>query len=544
MSHVEEMGETRPEGVDESTPPRPSFPFVLEFLLVLTIFAIVGGSRIVPGYNEDHYLSKARHFWQPEWNSGDFFLSTADAHAVFYILVGWLANFLPMDLYAWAVRFAEWSLLALGWVVLNRAVVPFPGFSVVSALLFAGLQRNTSMAGEWVIGGAESKGFAWAFVFWGLANAVRGRWSVAVVWLGLATALHVLVGGWAALVLAAVWILVGRRDESWKSLLVGGLVGLVLASAGLIPALMLNREVDPEVVAQANVIHVHERLPHHLYPPAFKQEKVRRYLLTIGAWLLIAPWSLRHESSRRFQLFVVISCAITIAGLAIVWLTRNDAAAQASLLRYYWFRSADITVPMGLCLGVGLLVESLWERRRGWAIGVLLIALAVGGWNSIDRIRQNWRIGLPHIFHQDLDSDEANRASYRAWRETCRWIEENTPPDAVFLTDANWRTLGWYAGRGEVVNWKQVPQDAASVVEWRERNRRLHGDVKSLSQRSKLNQKDPDHLVSVGAQLGATHAVTRATPPLSLPVLYENDYFRVYSLEGEEPATTSPAKDR
>ena len=30
-------------------------------------------------------------------------------------------------------------------------------------------------------------------------------------------------------------------------------------------------------------------------------------------------------------------------------------------------------------------------------------------------------------------------------------------------------TFKWYAGRAEVVNWKDVPQDAASLKEWHER---------------------------------------------------------------------------
>ena len=32
----------------------------------------------LPDVNEQNYLGKAKHFWQPEWCEGDFFLETAE----------------------------------------------------------------------------------------------------------------------------------------------------------------------------------------------------------------------------------------------------------------------------------------------------------------------------------------------------------------------------------------------------------------------------------------------------------------------------------
>ena len=38
--------------------------------------------------------------------------------------------------------------------------------------------------------------------------------------------------------------------------------------------------------------------------------------------------------------------------------------------------------------------------------------------------------------------------------------------DALFLTPRMSQTFRWYASRGEVVNWKDIPQDAKGIVEW------------------------------------------------------------------------------
>ena len=44
----------------------------------------------------------------------------------------------------------------------------------------------------------------------------------------------------------------------------------------------------------------------------------------------------------------------------------------------------------------------------------------------------------------------------------------------MFLTPRYQQTFSWYANRPEVVNWKNVPQDATSLVRWRARFREVY----------------------------------------------------------------------
>ena len=62
----------------------------IEVLAILAIFA-AAGAWPAPDVNETAYLTKARHYADPAWGSGDFFLETPDAHGVFYLLMGPLA---------------------------------------------------------------------------------------------------------------------------------------------------------------------------------------------------------------------------------------------------------------------------------------------------------------------------------------------------------------------------------------------------------------------------------------------------------------------
>ena len=74
--------------------------------------------------------------------------------------------------------------------------------------------------------------------------------------------------------------------SSW----IAPLIAFLLALPGLVPALLMNRGVDPAVVAQAHQIYVFERFSHHLDPTKFWADGfVLPFLLLVGLWLLLWP---------------------------------------------------------------------------------------------------------------------------------------------------------------------------------------------------------------------------------------------------------------
>src|SRR5690606_34744986 len=120
-----------------------------------------------------------------------------DAHQTFYWCFGWLTLLMPLPAVAWAGRLLTWTLLAAGWRRVSFLLVPKPLAAVLSAALFVGLLDRCNLAGEWVVGGVEAKGFAYAFVLFAIAEMLLGRWNRVWLLLGAASAWHVLVGGWS-----------------------------------------------------------------------------------------------------------------------------------------------------------------------------------------------------------------------------------------------------------------------------------------------------------------------------------------------------------
>ena len=168
----------------------------VEIALIFAVFAVFGGWPI-PDSNEAHYIGKAIHFWNPDWIPNDDFLQSKDAHWTFYVTFGWLSFFCSPYWMAWLGRAVTWLLLAWSWRRLSYALLPIRWLAIPTALVLACYVDTFHMAGEWIVGGVEGKSFAFPFVFFGLEAMIRGRWHRTWIFLGIASAFHVLVGGCA-----------------------------------------------------------------------------------------------------------------------------------------------------------------------------------------------------------------------------------------------------------------------------------------------------------------------------------------------------------
>ncbi|MBM4003093.1 MAG: hypothetical protein FJ295_07350 [Planctomycetes bacterium] len=451
--------------------------------MILMLCLAAGGSP-APDANEAHYLSKARHYWNPGWCAGDPFLESADAHVVFYWTFGWVASLLPFPVAAWLGRLITWTMLALAWQRLSRAICPLPWHAVLSAgLLIAGVQL-CHFGGEWLIGGVEAKGFAFAAVFLALERMLRNRWNTAALLLGIATSLHVLVGGWSLVAAAGAWWGCGSFRPKLSRLAPGLAAGCALALPGLIPALLLTWGTPGEIVDKANLIYVYQRLAHHLVFHRIVHDHATPFLPLFRHLILLAIWAMLswrtpcvlsqgQLGQRPVRGFVGSAVAIAIAGALLDQLLLPMPSLSAAILRYYWFRLSDVALPAGLALTVVGLLRAYRDApttlSRSTFSVALLCVLANLAANVVSRgWEANVGSGRAALGGAEFALKEHPQL-YRQWRDCCAWIREHTPADARCLTPRWQQTFKWFAERSEVVTWKDIPQDARSVVAWWER---------------------------------------------------------------------------
>ena len=514
---------------------------VAEILLVFAVFCLQGAWP-VPDVNEPYYLGKAIHFWNPDWAPGDFFLESADAHHVFCVTYGWLSLWLPPLALAWFGRLVTWGLMAWAWRRLSFALVPRRWLSILTAGLFVCLLERCHMAGEWVIGGVEAKGFAYVLVLLGLEALVRGRWNRMWLLFGGAAAFHVLVGGWSAVAASIAWIAQGKGRPPLRSMWLALVGGLVLSLPGLVPSVMLTWGVEPELVGRANRIYVFGRLSHHLASAYFPAIYVCRFLLLAAVLLVLERITPPDGGRRRLRTFVVGAVLIAATGMAVNFLVPFDEALAAGLLRFYWFRLSDVAVPLAVSLvGTRFVLHALAVRPRLGKLALAVVLLVAGlhvGWYGLIRCVPHPPRGV-RLASQAADR-RAGLATYAAWRRACDWVGQpgNVPADARFITPVMSQTFKWYTGHSEVATWKDVPQDARSIVRWWGRLQDVYATGSREPGRQwceSLGQLGSWRLWWLAAKYEADYVLTWRWPEVNLEVVYENELYVVYRL-------TNPAK--
>lgn len=517
----------------------------LVWLAVALLLAVAGTLRsAIPGVNEAHYLTKSRHFWDPSWCARDLFLQSIDAHWLFFQTVGSLTRWLSFPAAAWVGRCLGWGLLAWGFCELARPLLQCRRLTVLAALLWAGFAAPQGFSGEWLIGGIEAKVLAWGLALAGFGAWLQGGGRQAALRLGLATALHPVVGGWASL----AWLLtlpLDRWGPAWLSgkstpitnppdanapdaeettatdrrrQVVHWAHPLLLAFCalpGLLPVWQMLQAVDsPQMQRAATRIQVYERLPHHLLPQAFSWDRVAwsgvlLALCLLGAWRLNrgAPW-------RSLRCLLLMACLGTFVGVVA-----SLFPSGIELLRFYPFRLLDGLLPVLAALQLTALWAAaasqpprpVWADPRLTQVGLVAATCGLLAWPQPDRVQPPWKPD-----------------NFAAWRDVCDWVSREVPPEALCLTPKYNVGFKWWAQRAEFVTWKDCPQDAANLLEWKDRLR-LVADWRDKYFARGFGNEALFDLRQYGA---IDYVIAWNADPFQVEPLYRNAAFSVYAVPG------------
>ncbi len=454
---------------------------VWEVMLVVALFFIYAGDA-PPMVNEAHYLVKAKNVWQPDWCANDLFTASGKAHTTFYYVFGWPTLFVSLQTTAWLGRFVGWTLIAFGLYRLTTSLIATRFATLGVAVAWIASIEYGNLAGEWIIGGIEAKVPAYGFVLLALAELVHRRFNRVWILLGIASAFHVLTGGWAVVAAAVTWLLCERHQHDRKPFFTPALfAGGAIALLGVVPALWLTMGGTPEESVRAARIYTYFRLPHHLLPANFPFHWYLRHGVLLATALLLA-WITRHQGHRerwnRVGAFTTGAIAIAFIGLMLGLLKDYAPDLAAKLLRYYWFRLSDAVVALWFSLlAMRCLCQPkpvpLWRTPGLWAITVCAVLVSYSSWKRI-------QLAVPPstsnaVLGWDVDADPAvQQQVFNDWQNVCHWIRLTTASDAIFLTPRHQQSFKWYAERAEIVNWKDVPQDSKSLHEWYARFREIY----------------------------------------------------------------------
>ncbi len=508
-----------------------------EISLLVCVFYLASPTP-PPGVNEPHYLCRLWHASDPSYCSGDLFLDSPDAHKTFVIAFSWLTRFFSLEAVAWIGRLGTWIALAWAWRRLSWTVVPRPLYASLGGAIILSAIAEGNFAGEWLVGGFEAKTIAYVFVLLGLRAWVLNNWNWTWIHFGIAGAWHVLVGGWSVCILLGLWLLGWRREQSLTSMLPGLLIGGIVSLAGIFPALALSFGQPAEIRSEAAEIYVFDRLPHHLAPlhkpAAWIAERAGCHatvailfvaLLLARRTELAGGWcALKYDPSGRIAHYSVGAMVLAMIGLALEWGLWNHPDIAAGLLRYYWFRLTDVAVPLGIALLWLALLADLFARGSKLAPAMLLAMLLLSGFPIAQRFND--------FLQAPVAAADARMRDVPAWLDACQWVRLHTASNAMILTPRGNTTFKWHAERAEVATYKDVPQDAKSLIAWR---RRLYDVFKpagnpGLSWVSSLGQLGTPRICELAGKYDIDYVLTTHDYPLLLPIVYANETYVVYEV--------------
>ena len=486
------------DGTDDRTPqndvPRKFAAIAwIEVALIVICFTAIAG-QATPNVNESHYLTKAKHFWNPGYCPGDIFLSSSFSHLAFYVTTGWLTLFVSLSSYAWIGRILSWTLIAIGWRRVCQQLFRVRLMSVLTAVFFVILNQRFHLAGEWVVGGFEAKGIAYGCVLLAISFLLQQRWHWVWPLLGTASMYHVLIGGWATIAAGVCFAsALGLSSEhqprkvdvvlkQLRRQAVPLLIGFLIALIGILPPLLTS--ASPELQQRANAIYVSQRISHHLNFASFPVAHVSRFMIMVFVWFYFSGWIINAARGTRLQprlkllrLFAAATLGISFAGLVLSGMAEKggeEATIANGFLRFYLFRLSDFAVPAALALVSGHIIAKWVNNRSDFPhqvcasifIGCIIVAgVALAQENHTDGRPSADARSLPNFPEDKTRTDDV----FKNWKRICRWVAENTSKDAIFITPAQQQTFKWYAGRAEVCCWKDVPQDPSAMVQWKSR---------------------------------------------------------------------------
>lgn len=518
-------------------------------LQILAVTAFLSLGFLLKGnmgnVNEVHFLPLAKQYADPNWVPGDWYYNQPPGYRLLFIaLFGRLTlvcGFLATSIIG---RLLCYTLISSGLVFLGRKLaISLPPLLLGIGLFLYVNHYQGMVAQEWLVGGVESKSFAYGFLLLAIGLMLEGYYRLMALMLGLVASFHVLVGGWAFLAVVG-WLLWRRRKDFADIYYLGSILLIYLVASGfaILPVLQQLFTSTPTGSIEASSLFVFVRTPHHLNPRSWDSywwllPLVYLLVLAISCFLLkpkqqSEKLSPQHTARRSLAEFTLITLVPFVFGLAIAPFDN-----QGKLLQYYPFRLGDIMLPLNTCLLFVCALEQTFMGRKQQVFSLFcLLLLSVACSIQTVNFYQSL-IALTQFPGQEQGVEPE-------WQDMCSWIRTHTPHNSLVISPpVEFVNFTWLTERPTIAKFRFVPSVSASVLEWYKRLSDLSGDTNPWPSRDNKQDKrgEISHALTTGyyslqtpqveslmLKYHADYFVTRTEQKLALPIAYQNSLYIFY----------------
>ena len=437
-------------------------------LLVITIFFCFKPSV---AYNEMFVIPYAKVTFNNTLSAIQNF--EMPSQLIFNFIVGFFAVNFSIIKVIFIGRILSYILLIISYVRLAKSIGLNILMTVSSYIIFLFYFRHgIGDAGEWFVGGLETKVFAYCFVLLSLSSFIRNDIKWGMIYSGLSLSFHLLVGGYHLFCLIPFFVITQSIDKNFfikllkliPYFLISGFLGLI----EVFSSSFLSDQSGIEKVGWD--IYVNVRVPHHTVPE-----------FSIKTWLILNIFTViniiflksKNQTKRYLSSYSLFSVVILLIGLLIYY------NFDSHYLRYYFFRSSDVMLPL-----ITILLFASINRKIQY-IFLLIIGINI----------------LPSVIHRisSISSQIINPKSYNIKEiknNTSRpgkfndikmsyWIKKNLKKESDFIIPPDDLYFWLNTEKSIFVSWCVLPNQEKyktiknlplDMIEWYERLKLINKD--------------------------------------------------------------------
>lgn len=501
---------------------------ILEFCFLLLIMVLfVFEFRI--SYNEMDVVPYARAVYNDQWLAHDWYLNLDMPYRYFFSYpVGYFVETFGIIETIIAGRLLTYVLIAFPLFGLMKLLKTSPDSFLYffAVILFFMFFRNGSGAGEWMVGGLETKAFAYGFALLALTSFLKKQLLAGQAFAGLTLSFHLLVGIYSLFCLLPILFVYQRESKDFYLKFIRTLpLFLITASIGIFSIADELLFSDGGSSQLGWDFYVNIRVPHHTLPAAFNVEKWIK-LGVFAALNLLFFLKSKKQTTRLIASYALFSFMISLVGIGVFFFH-----SSGHYFRYYFFRFGDIMLPLlSLLLLVAYLSETQASFIRKWKKQLLLAAMAV----SVIILFPFARIFLTD-FSTSAEQIKA-RTSGDAALET--WVKANVSKETEIITRPDDDFFYINYERPLFVSWKHSPQSNTDIIEWHRRLTLLNrgqefGKVNQFKQ-NYVKLTEAEILAIADAYPAVAYIIMPDTIAVKLPVALKTDKSVLYEVPRQE----------
>jgi hypothetical protein len=289
---------------------------------------------------------------------------------------------------------------------------------------------------------------------WALYLALRNRWMLAGVLLGISGLFQILVALQLALVLGAYLFLKLR----WKSLTGFSMMFLLLVAPMLIPILIRQFGADATVNQDLFYDVLYKvRNPHHYLPSLFPlSHYFKAILLWVTAFVIGKYFIDNQEVKKIFMWMGIIISGLTVYSILL------EVLEVRSIGKLQFFKT---TIWMGALSAVVIAIaaEKVISRYTSVLFAPFVGIFLAAAWLIIGHFKNETPLSFDHRTEWQKELSEVHQ-----------WIAVNTPKDAFFATFASNESFICEAQRSQFVAWNPIIHEPWYINEWYYRFRELY----------------------------------------------------------------------